>query len=70
MLTARLEPRFRFPDIKCAFCRTYPCECKPLARCTCACGGTLEAADDLESKRAAAELHSRSARHLAWRAGR
>lgn len=54
----------------CAWCEHQPCVCEPLAVTTCACGATLEASDDLESKRACAARHSRSNRHRAWRDSR
>ncbi len=69
-MIAALRPRYAFPEIRCAYCRAFPCECAPLARCVCACGATLEAKDDLESKRSAAEMHARTSVHLNWRAGR
>jgi hypothetical protein len=58
---------YRLMETRCLYCRVHPCECAPLARCLCACGADLEAADDLEAKRRTAEQHTRSMQHLAWR---
>ncbi len=63
-------PLFRLRVDRCAWCGAYPCACRAVIQAPCACGATLSAYDDIESKRQAAERHVHTAVHRAWRDGR